>query len=74
MKMNSLKRQKHGYIINIISNNAIKGTVRNRAQPSFYEGRSLQITLLLCQGLLCTKIFIKKYLLDDFTFCELENT
>ena len=49
---------------NIISNNAIKGSVRNRAQPYFYEGRSLQITLLLCQG--CTKI--RRYLLKNIFF------
>ena len=42
--MNSLKKRKHGYLIHIWADKNVKGTVVNRALPSWYEG-SLEITL-----------------------------
>ena len=42
--MNSLKKRKHGYLIHILADKNVKGTVVNRAWPSWYEG-SLEITL-----------------------------
>ena len=34
MKMISLKKQKHGYLVHTWSDNAFKGTVRNQNQVS----------------------------------------
>ena len=44
MKIISLKKQKHWYLINTWSEKAFKGTVVNRALPSV-DGGSLKITL-----------------------------
>ena len=44
MKINSLKKCKHGYLIHTWSDKAYNGTVVNRTFPSFYGG-SLELTL-----------------------------
>jgi len=44
MKIKSLKKQKHGYLIHSLSDNDIKGIVVNRALPYLHEGL-LEITL-----------------------------
>ena len=44
MKINSLKEQKHGDLINTWSDRAFKGTVVNPALPSLHGGL-LEITL-----------------------------
>ena len=44
MKMNSFKKQKHGYIIHTSSDKDFMGSFVNRALPSLHGG-SLEITL-----------------------------
>ena len=38
MKINSLKKQKHRYLIHTLSDKAFKGTVVNRTLRSLHEG------------------------------------
>ena len=44
MKMNSLKKQKHGYLNHTWSEKAFKGSLVNRGLPSLHKG-SIEITL-----------------------------
>ena len=44
MKINSLKKQKHSYLIQTGSDKAFKGRVVNRALPSLHGG-SVKVTL-----------------------------
>ena len=44
MQINSLKKQKHGHLLNTWSDKAFKGTVVNRTLPSL-QGGLLEITL-----------------------------
>ena len=59
MKLNSLREQNYGYLIHTWSDNALKGTVVNRAWPSLH-GESLEITLTvpLRKGFNC---FVKSW-------------
>ena len=45
MKINSLKQQKHGYLIHTWSDKALKGTIANRALPSFQFEITLTVPL-----------------------------
>ena len=47
MKINSLKKLKHWYLIHTWSDKAFKGTVVNRTIPSLHKG-SFEITLIVC--------------------------
>ena len=53
MKINSLKKQKHGYLIDTWLEKAFKGTVVNQAVQSLHAG-SLEVTVT---GPLITHIF-----------------
>ena len=46
MKINSLKKQNHGYIVNAWSDKLFKDTVVNEALPSVHGG-SFEITLTI---------------------------
>ena len=55
MKRNSLKKEKHAYLIHTWLDQACKGTVVNRALPSLHEG-SLEITCTVLEH----KLHIRK--------------
>ena len=63
MKINSLKKQKHGYLIHTWSDNDFKGTVVNRALSCFYRG-SLEITRTVPLS------FFDEVISIDFLFSE----
>ena len=55
IKINSLKKQKHGYLMHTWSDKAYKGTIVNQAL-SYFHGGSLEITLSVLKAL---KISVK---------------
>ena len=70
MKINSLKKQKHGYLFNTRSDKAFKGTVVNKALPSLHGG-SLEITLtvpLIYTYAVYIFCIYKKIMLINITF------
>ena len=78
IRINSLKKQEHGYQIHTWSDKAFKGTVVNRVLPSLL-GESLEImrtvplTRYTIQKLptlaICTKVKIILDILNDFVRC-----